>query len=199
VPVDPGPHVVSVRAPGKRPWETTVEVLPDGKVAHVEVPALADAAPSAATAPAPAPAPAPTPATELAPKETPRARRMGATAPMPPSYDTPVVDDRGGGQRAIGWFFVGAGVAAVGVSSYFWARWVDDRNAPIASTQHADAPNQSRLGEAVAGGGAAAIVLGAIVVATAPSPRIVQRGEARLRVSPWLGAERGGFIVGGSF
>lgn len=186
---------MSVRAPGKRPWETTVEVMPDGKVAHVQVPALADATPAATPAPASA-------ATTAAPHAAaPRAERKGATAPMPPSYEMPVLDDRGGGQRAIGWFFIGAGVAAVGASSYFWVRWVDDRNAPISSTQHADATNQSRIGEAVAGGGAAAIVLGAIVAATAPSPRLVMRPEssARVRLSPWLGAGRGGFIVGGTF
>ena len=193
VPVDPGTHSVTARAPGKQPWETAVQVNGDGKVVRVDVPALADA-PEAAVAPAPAGA-APARAVPAPP-------RRGVTQAMPsepPSAEAPVVDNRGGAQRAIGWFFVGAGVAAAGASSYFWSKWADDRNANTASSR-ADATDQERIAGAVAGGGGAAIVLGAILVASAPSPRVVQStDEARVRMSPWVGADRAGFSLGGSF
>jgi serine/threonine-protein kinase len=196
VPVDPGAHVVSARAPGKRPWETTVQVLPDGKVVRVDVPALADASPpQAAVAPPPPVAPAPAPAARPVVIASPR---IGATAPMPVSYEPPVLEERGGAQRAIGWFFIGAGVAAIGGSSYFWLKWHDERNA-ITTTQRDDALTQSQLAEATAGGGAAAVVVGAIVVATAPGPQLVQRTGRHLRMSPWLGGNRAGLSVGGSF
>ncbi|MBN1609017.1 MAG: hypothetical protein JW940_20485 [Polyangiaceae bacterium] len=43
VPVDPGSHTVRATAPGKVPWESTVEVTEVGAAAAVTVPALADA------------------------------------------------------------------------------------------------------------------------------------------------------------
>jgi serine/threonine-protein kinase len=192
VPVDPGAHVVAAHAPGKEPWQTTVQVMPDGKVVRVDVPALADSPPPpAAVAPPPATAPAPQ-------QNVPVSPRRGATAPMPASYEVPVLEERGGGQRAVGWFLIGAGVAAIGGSSYFWLKWNEERDA-IAASQRDDALTQSRLAEATAGGGAAVVVLGAIVVATAPGPRLVTRSEARVHVSPWMGAGRGGVVLGGSF
>ena len=50
LPVDPGQHTLTARAPGKRPWKTIVEVAGAGGAAKVIVPPLDDE-------PAPAPAP----------------------------------------------------------------------------------------------------------------------------------------------
>src|SRR3954470_1550968 len=48
VPVDPGPHVVDVTAPGRRPWSANI-VVSDGEVATVEIPEL-ERAPAPVTA-----------------------------------------------------------------------------------------------------------------------------------------------------
>lgn len=66
-PVDPGKHVISAMAPGKKPWKTTVDVEGEGKTVSTSVPALANApapkkpAPKPVAAPKPAPKPAPLP------------------------------------------------------------------------------------------------------------------------------------------
>lgn len=52
VPVDPGEHVVTAKAPGRKPWETRVTVRPDAQPISVSVPPLEDAAP---VVPAPPP------------------------------------------------------------------------------------------------------------------------------------------------
>lgn len=44
MPVDPGKHVVRAEAPGKQPFETTVETAAGTDGEHVEIPALTDAA-----------------------------------------------------------------------------------------------------------------------------------------------------------
>jgi hypothetical protein len=52
VPVDPGTHTVEAKAPGKQPWQTTVDVSAGASQKSVTVPRLADApeAPAAAKA-----------------------------------------------------------------------------------------------------------------------------------------------------
>ena len=62
MPVDPGEHVVSASAPGRRPWTVTVAVRPGGQAVRVVVPPLeleAPPAPAAAEVPVPAPGHAP--------------------------------------------------------------------------------------------------------------------------------------------
>jgi hypothetical protein len=54
VPVDPGPHTVTARAPAKQTWESTIDVPPAGGQRTLTVPALADAAPGEGSGP-PAP------------------------------------------------------------------------------------------------------------------------------------------------
>jgi hypothetical protein len=59
IPVDPGKHVIEVRAPGKAPWSLTVEIGEGSTTKAVEIPALMDATgtpppPPGGTGPAPA-------------------------------------------------------------------------------------------------------------------------------------------------
>lgn len=66
IPVDPGKHVIEVRAPGKAPWSLTVEIGEGSSTKAVEIPALMDAPGNAQ----------PTPATNPA---TPAAQNDGST------------------------------------------------------------------------------------------------------------------------
>jgi hypothetical protein len=45
VPIDPGSHKVEAWAPGKKPWQTTIEVGKEASTQKVEVPALEDGGP----------------------------------------------------------------------------------------------------------------------------------------------------------
>jgi hypothetical protein len=65
-PVDPGPHLVEARAPGKRSFRASVELVGEGARAAIEVPMLEDLARPLIVAP-PFPPPEATPPAEEAP------------------------------------------------------------------------------------------------------------------------------------
>jgi serine/threonine-protein kinase len=98
VPVDPGKHVLSATAPGRADWSTTIEV-PEGKVAEVEVPALAVVS-------------SPPEAAKLEPTPAPPAGDVGRADGESDANGRPT-------RRAIGLLVAGAGVVALGVGTYF--------------------------------------------------------------------------------
>jgi hypothetical protein len=210
LPVDPGKHVVTAIAPNKQPWQTAIEVPSDGKIVTVDIPPLADVAhPSVADAGgrrgdsvAPVAAPPMRPAT-------------GVTSSMPPSMsETAIVEDRGSGQRSVGWLFVGTGVAGLVAGVYFAAQWIDERGLSnahcgggscdaLGTSLRSDGRLQGIAAEATVGGGAAAFLLGAVLVASAPRPRLVIAGSTAdrptLRVTPIVGVREAGFGLNGAF
>jgi hypothetical protein len=206
VPVDPATHVVAVTAPHKQPWQTNVEVLADGKVTTIDVPPLrADVQEISAVQPPPPPAP------PVAPHSVPQPPppTKGATSPMPPGVpETALLEDRGSGQRAIGWTLVGAGVVGLTAGVYFGAQWIDDNSFAnshcvgtcdaTGTSLHRDARTQGLRAGALLGGGAAAFLFGAVLVATAPRPHIVL-SVADLRIAPVLGPRTGGLAVHGTW
>lgn len=225
IPVDPGNHEVSASAPDKQSWQTSVDAEGQGKVVTVDVPMLADVAPpppppvavvpTPAPAPAPALAPPPAPppaiAQQSAPITTPRTDRgtVGVTSAMPGSEE-PVLQNRGGTQRAVGWIFVGAGLAGVGIGAYFGTRWIEDHETAnlhcpngacdsIGIANNDAATTQARYLLASGGGGIVALVLGTVLVATAPSPRVVPASTASLEVRPLVGPGGGGLALHASW
>lgn len=226
VPVDPGTHEVSASAPDKQAWQSSADVQGQGKVVTIDVPLLADVAPPApppvAVVPAPPPAPAPAPAPALAsapapttpvapappPVASPR-RDVGVTSAMPTS-EQPVLQNRGGTQRAVGWVLVGAGLVGMGVGSYFGVRWIQDRETAnlhcpggacdsVGIANNDDADQQVRYIFASGGGGLAAVIIGTVLVATAPSPRLVPASVARIGVTPFVGASASGLSLHASW
>jgi hypothetical protein len=195
---------VTVYVPGKQPWGTGVEVPMDGKVVTIEVPPLS-ALPSMAAVAAVTPLRPPVNTANTANT----ANTTGVTSMMPEgSSETPVVENRGGTQRAFGWFFVGAGVVGLASGAYFGSQWLDYRNQsdPHCAGDSCDAAgrqlrsNSTTQGRAaiIAGGsGAAALIVGALLVATAPGPRIVSTPAARVQVVPIVEAHRGGLGLQG--
>jgi hypothetical protein len=207
VPVDPGTHEVSASAPDKQVWQSSVDVEGQGKVVTVEVPLLSNAA--VAETPPPAPptqaAQAPSPAQS---KSTAR-RDVGVTSAMPAS-EQPVLQNRGGTQRAVGWILVGAGLVGVGVGAYFGARWMGDHETAglhcpggacdsIGIASNDDADKQARYVAASAGGGLLGIIIGTVLVATAPSPRLVPANTAHLEVTPIVGRGASGLVLHASW
>jgi hypothetical protein len=187
VAVDAGPHVVTATAPNKQAWSTTVDVPPHGNVVTVEVPLLADTEGTAhkieptqgtaATAPM---------AASLA------SGQSGVTEPMPPDVaEKNVVKDRGGVQRGVGWFLVGAGVAGLGAGAYFGTKWLEDRSSAnthcvnnvcdaTGLSLRDDAHTEQRYATVFLAAGGGAILLGAVLAATAPSAHVVV-GEQKVR------------------
>jgi serine/threonine-protein kinase len=210
VPVDPGAHVVTLLAPNKRPWETRVEVASDGRAVRVDLPPLSDLPDVQAPPPAPPQAPAFVPA---APPATP-APRPQSFVPHPMPQAETVLEDHGGFQRALGWFFVGAAAVGVGVGAYFGLQWLDDNSVmqahchgtcdALGAAATDNARHDAKSGEMAAGVGGAALLAGTVLVLTAPGPRLVVNNAA-IDVAPMMppaaghaqGANRGGIVVRG--
>jgi hypothetical protein len=100
MPVDPGEHLVSATAPGKRPWKAIVEIDGIAGAAKVIVPPLDDE---------PAPPPAPV-----------AAAPVPSTAP-PASVQQPVRTVSSGTSPTAGWVLVGVGAASLIGGGIAWA------------------------------------------------------------------------------
>lgn len=191
VPVDPGTHRISVTAPGKQPWETTVTTR-EGKVARVSVPRdLPDIGGPTVIAPPPPPAPA-EPVTALA-------------APFP----EPIVEGHGGTQRGIGWVVTSLGVAGVGVGAGFGLSSLGKRNASRAhcNTFGCDSDGVSLRDDALRFGniatismiaGGAALAGGLLLVLTAPRDA-PPRERVGIRAVPTTAIGGGGLSLQGVF
>jgi len=185
VPVDPGTHVVRAEAPGKRPFETSIEVssASAARVA-VDVPPLEDEG---------ADHPAGAVATATAPAET---DTTGTTST----------------RTTVGWVIGGVGVASLGVASYFglhaFSRW-SDRNAACvggctADAQSAghDAAQAATISDIGFGVGLAALAVGTYLVLSGRSEHdrhSSSTDDHSLRVAPSVGSRGGGVVVGGAW
>ncbi|MCL2447687.1 MAG: hypothetical protein FWD17_01935 [Polyangiaceae bacterium] len=223
VPVDPGTHLIAAHAPGKQPWIFQVDVAPDQAIVTVDVPALNDVAPPPPPPPPPAPPPPPPIATGPAgfpiERRAPGVTEVMARAPHEGGY---AADRSGDGQRAIGWSIAGVGLASFAVGTYFGVKWLDDRNRadarciPVCNVEGNRLRNDARTNgiaaAGLAGGGAAAMLIGVAIVASAPSQPSIRTGTARgdvvghakaragtVHFVPSLGPGGGGLLVLGSF
>jgi hypothetical protein len=191
LPIDPGPHRVEVSAPGKKPWNTELQIKAGSGTTSVDVPRLESetAAPSGASS---SNAPETSEAHEASHDETP-ARRNVATGTSP-----------------LAWVALGVGVAGVAVGSYFGLRTfskksdADDHCGSAIGEKDANACDQrgvdlrdqaktsgtfSTVGFAV---GAAGIGLGVILLVSGGSTH-----EAATWVAPSANPHGGGVAIGG--
>jgi hypothetical protein len=110
MPVDPGKHVVTVSAPGKKDWTNEVEVPASNRTISVKVPALADA-------------PLPQPVTEVA-------ESSGSAAPV--EADVDVARDGGSNGQTVAALVVGGiGLAAVATGTVFAIQSRSDNSAAL--------------------------------------------------------------------
>ncbi len=188
IPVDPGSHVVSVSAPGKRSWTRTVTLEAGQGVVTVQVPALADEV----TAP-PAPPPRATPA--------PAGKEVGADTPPPPARA-----ERGPARRApayvtgaVGLVVLGGGVG-FGIASNAKERDSEefcnpqdpsecDRTGMNLLDEARTYATAANVGYAVGG---AALVTGVVLFVTAPRSRPAPAGW---RVVPIATPEAAGVVL----
>lgn len=174
LPVDPGPHVVEARAPGRQPFSAHVESVGAG-VVSVKIPALA-AEPAVATAPAAAPS-----------------RDAGASSADEPGFWSPL--------RVTGVIVAGVGLGGVAVGSVFGAKALSlnadsnencdgDACGPTGFDDRTQARKAGNLSTAFFAGGVALAALGAVlVIVGAPSTD----REASAFVTPLRGGAAAGF------
>ena len=182
VAADPGPHVVSVSAPGRHAWSAEIGLSPGKMTVKVVVPSL-EAEPSLAPH---GPLPAPSPKKPLAPAA-----------------------DPGAAQRTVAWVVGGAGVASVAVGTYFGLR-AQSTHAALAATcpnglcsaaasGQIDAFHaQSAASTAFFTIGAAAIIGGLIGYFTAPSAKPADE-RPTFRVAPTAAPGLAGLAAVGKF
>ncbi len=210
IPVNPGLHKVTVRAPGTVAWETTVVAI-EGGTLHVRLPESLTALPVAAT---------PTPAVATPANANANANQPSADARVA----TPVAQrqaEHGNVQRNVGIVIAGAGLVGLGVGSYFGVHSMDKRGEARShcTGNVCDADGLSLRGDAISAGnvstvtfiaGGAALVGGGILFFTAP-PSQETAGQSALvqlpppprarlvSASPWAGPFGGGVALTGEF
>jgi hypothetical protein len=184
-PIDAGSVAFDVSAPGRKSFSSKVTVA-QGQAARFEVPALA----LAGTAPPPPPVtPAPPP------------------SPVGADDSTALYGDRPGWQKPLGLVLLGAGVVGMGVGGFFGlsakTKYNDafDGGGCDRATKTCDGPGQAVVDDArskatlstiLFGAGGGLVVVGAIVLLTAPSnkPRAIQ-------LAPTTYAGGAGLTLGG--
>lgn len=188
VPLDPGRHVVTVSAPGKKSWTATLHLQPDGKVTSLSVPALAAATVAKPTGPA--------------------GPRQDTTTPQPPQP--------GFSLRTAGFVAGGLSVVGLAIGAYYGvaARSKLDLsnalgcNGNVCSQTGADARNDARAagdlstafflaGGALAAGAVTLIVIGSDTGAS-PSMRATT-GVSGFPRGGGVGSASGWVNVEGSF
>jgi hypothetical protein len=184
-PVDPGPHVVQVAAAGKSAFTKSIDVGRNGARVTIDVPPLEDAPAATPTQPAPAPVPPTPPSPEREP---------------PSSWST---------QKTLALVAAGVGVAGVAAGSVLGLQAKSKNDDALSSgcsgstcpTQagvdaSSNAANAGTLSTIFFAAGGAALAGGVVLWLTAPSP---SASSSALRVTPHLGAQSAGLVVGGGW
>jgi hypothetical protein len=185
MPVDPGSHVIRAEAPGKQPFSTSVDVPSKAGQQEVDVPKLADASGSAPAA-----------GTSTAPAGT-----------VPPAAET---ETKGSATATVGWIVGGAGVAAIGVGSYFGlhaiSRWNDRQSqckqgcTTSAKSAGDDANQAATISDVAFGVGAAALAVGVYLVLSSHGGKASAAHEAAaLRIAPAAAPGGAGIAIGGDW
>jgi hypothetical protein len=188
LPVDPGSHRVRAEAPGKEPFEESVDVpSTSAKEFQIRVPPLAERAGASAAAAAGAGSSAGSRA-----DDAPGSERAGSST-----------------KRTLGFVAGGLGVVSVGVGSFFglraFNRW-EARNAACqngctadAKTAGDDAKQAATISTIGFGVGVAALGAGLVLILTAPSSKDSSQPSAhvgKVEVSLLSGRDGAGLCVG---
>jgi serine/threonine-protein kinase len=174
IPVDPGPHRISVNAAGKKTWSGDVQIAPEDPRATIQLPAQLDDAPAGEPSSAP-----------------------------PRASDVAEGDDPGKTQRIAGLVTGGVGVVGLGVAGIFGlvaSSKLDDSNAdghchgadgnhcdPIGTSARNDARDAATVSTVAFIVGLAAVAGGAVLYFTAPKPPARSAARATI-VAPWITA-----------
>jgi serine/threonine-protein kinase len=180
IPIDPGPHTLEATAPGKKPWQGTVQVEGEKTSVVGTIPALEDAPPGSAASASSSVA------------------MIGADS------------SAGGGRRTLGLVIGGVGIVGVGVGTVFALQakskyneslsscHPDDKN--VCSSEGLTVRDQARsagnVATVVMGVGGAALVAGAVLFLTAPS---ASSETPRVSVVPSVAPGAAGLVAVGTY
>jgi hypothetical protein len=207
VAVDPGLHVISATAPGRRTWSTTIGLSPGKSTVSVIIPFL-DEAHDAALLLDP---PASSTTARLDGRDVPPVRdRAPLSLALPRSADSDFDPDRGGTQRTVGWVLGGTGLASIAVGTIFAVgasstrSSLDSRcpNAVCAADARENIDKlhaQMTTANIFLWGGLASLAGGAVVYFTAPSRDRTERSTASFQIAPSVAPGAAGLFAAGRF
>jgi hypothetical protein len=181
LPVEIGPHVVSVSAPNARSWSTTVDVREEGATASVTLPPLEAVEPVAAEQP---------PAQAVAPSL--KAGSQDVRAALAPGL-SPDEARRSATWRTVGLAVAGTGLGALAAGGVLGAVAIRQRDqAHCVGTVCPDEPSASTLRSAKtwAEGSTALLIAGGVLLASGAAVWLVVRsdqGGPRLGAAPLPG------------
>jgi len=200
IPIDPGEHVVEVRAPGKKPLRKTVTIAANGATLKVVLPAL-EAEPSGLPPAAPI----------AAPKESnPGPPAARSTAPVRPR-DEPPHAERGGTQRTLGTVTGILGAAGLAVGAVFGIRsqskddqamkdYCSPGAPPECDPRGLELKDEAKSAATIANvgfiGGGSLLLVGVLLHATAPSP---SPKRSSVSMAPSWGPGAGAVTIRGSW
>lgn len=196
IPIDPGTHKITARAPGKQVWETTIFAA-EGKSARVSIPRDL---PSVVVASAPV---------LTAPESTQTLPIAGGTTEGSASPASKHARS-GDSQRAAGWIVTGLGVASVAVSAGFGfaslGKRNDSRDHCIGDACDADgvamrdaAIRNGNIATITAIAGGVAVAGGLALVLTAPKKDHGVERAGSLRAAPSFASNGGALFLSGTF
>jgi hypothetical protein len=208
VAVDPGLHVISATAPGRRAWSTTIGLSPGKSTVSVVIPFL-DEAHDAALLPDP---PASSATARLDVRDVLPLRDRAPLSPaLTRSADSDFDPNRGSTQRTVGWVLGGTGLASLAVGTIFAVQASSTRDSLAAIcaspatcemstrekivTLHA----QATMANVFVWGGLASLAGGAVVYFTAPSRDRTERAAASFQIAPSVAPGAAGFFAAGRF
>ncbi len=202
VPLDPGEHVITAKAPGKKDWSQTVRIEADGKATAVDIPVLEGAA-----------APQP-PITVAAPTQ------VAQPFPADTKMDQGPPASHGNSQRVMAFVAGGVGVVGLLTGTVFGLEAkskqnqsqshcessdptaCDQQGVDLRHTGHTDAM-VANVGFAV---GALGLIGGAALYFTAPSNSAQTTAAAdtrgslqRVTITPAIGTQSSSLLVSGRF
>jgi hypothetical protein len=190
-PYDPGARRVAATAPGRTPWQTTIQLGPVADQQTVSVPLLE---PGAAE-----PTPAPT-ATTSGPAPS------GAPAVAPPTGDAGSSEPSDGSTQQVAGYVIGAaGLVSVVIGGVFGGlamsaeseaeETCDETTCTTLQGLNAsdDANTNATLANAFVFGGIGLVAVGLVVVLTAPSAP-EEAAAAATTVTPWVGPSEAGLV-----
>lgn len=206
-PIDPGDHVIEATAPGKQTWSTHVSIAQSEDRRTIVVPALEDRASTASDSSG---------ADDTASSNdanVPPPRLQAASDKKDTLETSPANGDTGNSQRVAGWVVGGAGLASLGLGSYFGLQAISKSNDakqrctlsyctdPTAIQENSTAKSDALFADIALGAGLVAVGVGTYLVLSAPaaSPPPAssdsQGAQGQLRLAPWIGRSVAGLAA----
>ena len=201
VPLDPGSHQLSARAPGKVDWSESVEIPAEAGETNIVVPALEDR---------------PAPATTRTPPAEPTSTAVVPTTPATtaPQNDAPPAPRRTGNhQRTAGYMVGGAGLVGLSLSAVLAAgasakdKQADDECLPNDPAQCSEegvklaneAKDRAKGATVTLVIGGAATATGIVLVVTAPRKRSKKTASTSLTLAPEIDPTKAVLVLKGGF